>query len=226
MKRLTQMLLIGLGFGLLVAVLGVLTNRPAPAQAPRPSVPVTVTNTTARPVPTTALGTTTVSGSVIAAQSTTPWSVRAVQDGPWRVSNPLNPNTGTQLPLIVQDVDNPGHNPFSVNASCPSSGQCVAVATLPTTTADGSPVKTGVIEFVSAICNGLALGITQDNFNFIYRLNGQAQAVYFPAVVENGTGRMAMRTVIYADPAFGVQLGTPGNNSGCFVSISGHLIPQ
>jgi hypothetical protein len=42
MKKMAKILLIGLGFGLVTAVLGFLTSKPAPAQS---SVPVTVVNT-------------------------------------------------------------------------------------------------------------------------------------------------------------------------------------
>jgi hypothetical protein len=44
MKKITKILLIPLGFGLATAVLGFLTSKPAPAQAPLPTIPVTVTN--------------------------------------------------------------------------------------------------------------------------------------------------------------------------------------
>jgi hypothetical protein len=44
MKKIAKNLLIPLGFGLSAAVLGFLTSKPAPAQAPLPTIPVTVTN--------------------------------------------------------------------------------------------------------------------------------------------------------------------------------------
>jgi len=141
------------------------------------------------------------------------------------LNNPLNAGNAL-VPLLVQDVDSAGRNPFAVNASCPNPGRCVAVATLPATTANGGPAKTVVIEFVSAVCNGLALGITQDVFTFFYDLGGQRHWAFFPAAVEAGIGKMALQTVVYADPGSFTQLGTPGNNSGCAISVSGHLIPQ
>lgn len=219
MKKSIKILLIALGFSMLAVALVFLTSRPAPAQAPPPPVPVTVTNTTARPVPTTAVGRTTVSGSVIASQGTTPWTV----------SNALNPTSGASLPLLTQDVDSPGRNPFAVTAICQpnSAGVCVGEnPILPSTTVTGIPVRTVVIDFVSAVCVGLASGITQDVFDFGYTLNTQRNVVFFPAAVESGTGKMAMRTVLYADPSSQTDLGTPGNNSGCSVSLSGHLILQ
>ena|ERR1700756_2067525 len=60
MKKITNIFLIALGFSMLAVAIGFVTSSPAPAQAPPPSVPVTVFNTTANPVPTTAVGTTLV----------------------------------------------------------------------------------------------------------------------------------------------------------------------
>jgi len=136
------------------------------------------------------------------------------------------PTHAQQTPLLVQDVDSAGRNPFAVNASCPNPGQCVVVATLPATTPNGGPARTVVIEFVSEVCEGLALGITQDIFTFIYELGGQRHWAFLPAAVESGIGKMALQTALYADPGSSAQLGTPGNNSGCSISVSGHLIPQ
>jgi len=59
-KKISKFLVIALVFGGLSVALVILTSGPAPAQAPPPSVPVTVVNTTANPVPTAAVGTTLV----------------------------------------------------------------------------------------------------------------------------------------------------------------------
>ena len=64
MKKITKIFLIAVGFSMLTIALGSLTSRPAPAQSIPPTVPVTVKNTTAQPVPTSAQGMTTVTGSV------------------------------------------------------------------------------------------------------------------------------------------------------------------
>lgn len=45
MRKFGKILLIGLGFGLVTAVLGFLTSKPAPAQHPPHVEPVKVTNT-------------------------------------------------------------------------------------------------------------------------------------------------------------------------------------
>lgn len=132
-------------------------------------------------------------------------------------------------PLYVQDIDNAGLHPFAVSASCTSSNDtgCAANPVLPLTTATGGAVRTVVIDFMSAVCTGLAPGISQDNFNFGYPLGGQSQEIFFPAIVDlAGTGRIGLQTTIYADPGVTTSFGTPGVNSGCSVSVTGHLIPQ
>lgn len=144
-------------------------------------------------------------------------------------TQPVSFSNTASTPLFVRDVDSAGRNPFAVNATCsnPSDTGCAANPVLPSATVNNGSVQTVVIEFVSAICTGLAPGITQDNFNFGYLLNGQPKSVFLPAAVDSaGTGRMAQLTALYADPGSTTALGTPGNNSGCYVSLSGHLIPQ
>jgi hypothetical protein len=127
--------------------------------------------------------------------------------------------------LQVQDVDNPGLHPFAITTSC--TGQCAASWTLPSTTSTGGAVKTVVIDFMSAFCTGLATGITADNFNMGYFLGGQSNEIFFPAVVDNAQiGRVTMQTAIYADPGSSGNLGTPGSNSGCSASLTGHLVLQ
>jgi len=131
--------------------------------------------------------------------------------------------------IKVQDVDSPARNPFAVSATCTSSNDtgCAANPVFPSTTATGGAVKTVVIDFMSAVCTGLATGITQDNFNFGYLLSTQPNEIFFPAVVDaSGTGRMGLQTTIYADPGSTAAFTTPGINSGCSVSVTGHLIPQ
>jgi hypothetical protein len=90
MKKITTIFLIASGFGLLTVVVSFLTPSPAPGQGT--SAPVTVVNTAANPVPTTALGTTLVavrgtptvnvaSGTVRVGNSVTnPVEVRNVND--------------------------------------------------------------------------------------------------------------------------------------------------
>ena len=235
MKKITKSLLIALGFGLLAVALGFLTSSPAPAQAPPPTVPVTVRNTTAQPVPTSAVGTTAVSGSVIAMQSA-PWLVRAAQIAPWSVNVSNSLNGSNRVPLIVQDVDSPGRYPFSIEANGVGIGSGASVA-LPSTTASGAPVQTVVIEFVSALCQeGTAPGdiylktqlaaspLSISTTEFFLTATGNG------VVLSNPNGwteiTVAQQTKIYADPGTQAFIGTPFPNNGCILSLSGHLIPQ
>jgi hypothetical protein len=217
MRRFARLFMLALGLTILGLVVTLVPHKDVSAQSP---TQVQVVNT---PLP--------ISGVVRAAVTNTPLpvTVRGIA-----VAAPL-PVTGTvsvgnfPTPLFVQDVDSAGRHPFAVTAICQpnSAGVCVGGnPILPSTTVNGIPVQTVVIEFVSAVCIGLASGITQDVFDFGYTLNTQRNVVFFPAAVESGTGKMAMRTVLYADPGSQTDLGTPGNNSGCSVSLSGHLIPQ
>lgn len=105
MKKTTKILLSVLGIGLLMLAVGLMTSRPTPAQAPTPAVPVLVQNTAARPVLTSAQGTTTVAGSVTAQQG-----------GSWNVGVTNALNAGTPVPLIVGNVDEPGRIPYQSEA--------------------------------------------------------------------------------------------------------------
>ena len=77
MKKVSHTLLIALILLIFTVALGFLTSSPAPAQS---SVPVTVVNTTASPVPTAAVGTTLVAirGTPTVNDATTPFEERLV----------------------------------------------------------------------------------------------------------------------------------------------------
>jgi hypothetical protein len=184
MKKMTKILLIALGFSLLTVALGFLTSRPAPAQAPPPTVPVTVKNTTAQPVPTSAQGTTTVAGSVTALQDPNrpAWLVRAAQSGPWNVgisgtpniningipavtlapasggpaNNLINPlnSNGVVAPLIVQDLNTPRY-PFTISVDTYASPSSQPTITFPAAITFGQSIQEVVIESVTAGCTGL-----------------------------------------------------------------------
>src|SRR5438067_10272556 len=105
MKKVSHTLLIALVLLIFTVALGFLTSSPAPAQS---SVPVTVVNTTASPVPTAAVGTTLVairgtptvnlaSGTVTVGNSlTSPVQVHNVNDAttPFEERLVLNSNQG------------------------------------------------------------------------------------------------------------------------------------
>jgi hypothetical protein len=217
MASFAKIALLAIAFAVLAIGLSSFTNNPVhatPAPPPFPAVNVNVVNSTGNPVPTAPQGITAVSGTINLASGS---SVN--------VANSLN--TSGPVPLIVRDVDNPGLNPIALSGTCSSANSCDANVVFPSTTASGGAIQTVVIDFVSAFCTGLASGITQDNLNLIFTLRGQVNVVFFPVLVDPaGTGRLAQQASIYADPGSNAFLGTQGNNSGCTVSITGHLIPQ
>jgi hypothetical protein len=249
LNKFSKILQIGVGFSLLTVALGFLTSRPAPAQAPPPSVPVTVVNATARPVPTAAQGTTRIAGNVGASQvglwnvgiSGTP-NVAASQVGPWNVGISGTPNVAASItnpvslaagsisntastPLFVEDVGAAGRYPFALeqNNVGVNSG---AFVILPSTTPSGGAVQTAVIEFVSAFCQA-ASGVALDHLNLDTVLAG-AHSDYFLTTTGFGDGGiwMAQQVKIYASAGTTVSAGLPGNNTGCLLSVSGYLLPQ
>src|SRR5215470_540884 len=114
------------------------------------SAPVTVVNT---PLPVAVTGSTTISGTVNAAQSGA-WNV-GITGTP--VVNVTNTN---KSPLFARDVDNPAQQPFAFALCAPSSpaGPCPSSSfTIPSTTATGQPVQRFVLEYVSGVC-GLGTG--------------------------------------------------------------------
>jgi hypothetical protein len=149
MNKMTKALVMVLGFGLLVVAVGVLTSKPVPAETkdPKASVPVTVKNTIAEPVPTSAQGTTTIVGNVNASIT------NAVSLAPGTVTN--TPTT----PLFTRDVDNPVRQP--VYGACgfpnpqvptPTIGFLICNISFISPTSSFSSVPAGqrlVIEFVS-----------------------------------------------------------------------------
>lgn len=245
MMKISKILLIALGFSLLAVTLGFLTSSPAPAQAT--STPVTVVNGTANPVPTTAVGTTPVSGSVAASQ-TGPWLVRAVQASPWRVSNPINASNAP-VPLIVQADGEPFTLSTFCNAPtangtptpCEPADPVQPNLTLPT--GSGAFVGTVVIDFVSGQCSGLAASTIpsfpiqvsgppnivnpagQQNVGlFVFTGVAQTGSSLNPWVPGSNISWFAQQTKIYAQPG-SVALLLMGQNTGCTFSLSGHLIP-
>jgi hypothetical protein len=140
LKKLSQLLFIGLGLGIFAVALSTIPSTPASASG---GAAVTVLNT---PLP--VQGTVGITGSVSAAQSGT-WnvgvtgtpnvnvansptvsigntpSVNATQIGSWAVG--ISGNTSTN-PLFVRDIDNPAKQPFvstcSISFSTPQGNNC------------------------------------------------------------------------------------------------------
>jgi len=100
MKRIIKMLLIALSLSVLAVGAGFLTSTPVPAQAPTPSVPVTVVNNAGNPVPTAVVGTAVVSvrGTPTVNLATSPVQVHNVNDAttPFEDRVVFNIDPGTQ----------------------------------------------------------------------------------------------------------------------------------
>jgi hypothetical protein len=230
MNKITKILLVTVGFSVLTIILGSLTSRPAPAQTG--STRVTVVNPNNQPVPTLAQGITPVTGSVA-----------ALQGGPFRVHaiNALDANSNP-VPLIVQDANSAGRYPFSLSVnnqgsvSDPTSTHGGGSVILPPSPTNGTAVA--VIEFVSTIClvppnvagpgmlDIVSLSTTlgsSTNFStfFLTALTQSVENTTF-----GGEVWATYETKIYANAGSSVNVGLPGNNNGCFLSVSGYLLPQ
>jgi hypothetical protein len=130
MKQFRKLLVLALGFGAMFAAIALVSSGPATAQ--KPSTPVTVVNTTAEPVPTSAQGTTAVAGTVNAVQSGA-WNVGITGTPSVNISNapnvnaqnlPLTNNGGTpNAAVAIKSVDEPGRRPFQTLIRCRSTAQ-------------------------------------------------------------------------------------------------------
>jgi hypothetical protein len=235
MKKITKILLIAVGFSMLTIALGSLTSRPVPAQAPPPTLPVTVKNTAANPVPTSAQGTTTVAGTV--AITNTP-TVNAHITNPVSLASGSLSNT-TSTPVFVQEVGAAGRYPFilehrNVGPDPNIETNNGAYVSIPYTTPSGGMAQTAVIEFVSTICevkqgitlDPLILNISQpDRSVYTFRLTAQGMDVS-SSWLFGGEVFLSQQTKIYASPGSTVTLGLSSNNNGCDLSVSGYLLPQ
>lgn len=236
MKKMAKILLIGLGFGLVTAVLGLLTSKPTTAQlppAPLPVVSVKVTNT---PLP--------VQGTVNAnVTNTVPVSgTVAVNSLP-----AISLNNNTTSPLFVRDVDNPARQPVLgacdlIQVSGPTFQSCdVHFATDVPAFSGFITIPAGyrlVIEYVSGEVDlptgtaipsafgvrsslGTAPAFSYEDVEFDPRFNGTSfgQDVY----------KIAQQTRIYEDPGANVILSVfvpyPVTYSA-YVQITGYLVSQ
>ena len=217
MKRITTILMMVLGITLVTVALSLLTSSSAPttaaASTPAPGTfsgsgePVTVVNTAASPVP--------VSGNVHASQS-----------GQWNVNVGNKLNGSNPVPLLVQDVASPDRWPFTLASSDTSQSPSI---TLPSSSPSGGAVRMVAIEFLSADCFqspgvntiGSARLSTSPPPGFVYN----TQSTFAPVQVGGSEFVVTQQTKIYADPGSFVSFGTSSGNTGCYFSISGHLIP-
>jgi hypothetical protein len=103
--------------------------------------------------------------------------------------------------------------------------------TLPSTLSNGKPVKTVVIEFVTADCDAGA-GTTYIGSAFIkVFLGGNLVSYTLPfapgmSFVNQVEFSSAQQTEIFADPGTTLSYGLSAGSPSCTVAFSGHLIPQ
>lgn len=178
MKKMAGILLIGLVFGLVVAVLGLLTSKPAPAQFPPTVVPVKVTNT---PLPVQGTVNANVTNTVPVNVTNTPVPVQGTVTA--NINSLPNVNAtitnsslsalitnSTTNPVLDRNIDRPANQPFNLtlcgNGAPPGGINFVPQTcffngtdtnpqafTIPSTTYNGQTVQRLVIEYVSGICN-------------------------------------------------------------------------
>jgi hypothetical protein len=103
--------------------------------------------------------------------------------------------------------------------------------TLPSTLSNGKPVKTVVIQFVTADCVattgttfiGSAFIKVFFSGNFAYYTLPFPSGMAFPNDVEFSS---AQQTEMFADPGSTLNYGLSAGEPTCTVAFSGHLIPQ
>lgn len=117
-------------------------------------------------------------------------------------------------------------NPFVVTS--PLNSSTPFNVTLPSTTSDGKPIKTVVIEFVTADCQSISgtsfIGVASlriffaGNFAF-YSLPFETP-ISFSTEVEFASAR---KTLMFADPGTQLTYGLSAGQPTCTVVFSGHL---
>lgn len=171
------------------------------------SVLATIANTSANPVP--------VSGNVNAAVT---GNVNATLTGTPIVT--LNNN----VPVSTRSADNPARQAFQARVQMQpivGGGQGEeGFVDVPSTTADGAPVKELVFEEVSGECVGGPAVV-----DVITVVNGARGDFFFPVT---GSGVLPAQSVrIYADAGTGVVVGTLDSGvTNCFVVLSGYLVSR
>jgi hypothetical protein len=135
-----------------------------------------------------------------------------------------------QKPRDVNVVNNPAvtvaNNPFVVTSAVNSPTPFNIV--LPATTADGKPVKTVVIEFITADCDAAAgvKSIGAVKLTVLFAANFAIYTLPFEAPMPflNATEFVsAQRTLIFAEPGSQLSYGLTADQPSCTVVFSGHL---
>lgn len=228
MRKFGKILLIGLGFGLVTAVLGFLTSKPAPAQHPPHAEPVKVTNI---PLP-------------VNASQNGEWSVGvnnfpAIQTVSFNGAQPVSfANTATS-PVFAQDVDNNGRIPFQAEFVLDNTNPGTLPGCGPTQCQVNFDVPTGkrlVLEQVSARIQGapgqkylsFVRGGNDANNPFTAWIELNFQGSFLNNTADLFTANQPVRAYFAetVPPPFVI---VTSNNGGSFfadIDIAGHLISQ
>lgn len=141
--------------------------------------------------------------------------------------------SGLSIALLAAVVTSPAlaadKQPFTVTSNLNSTTPFNV--TLPSTLSNGKPVKTVVIQFVTADCVasigtnyiGSAFIKTFFSGNFAYYTVPFAPGMAFVNQVEFSS---AQQTEMFADPGSTLNYGLSAGQPTCTVAFSGHLIPQ
>ena len=149
-----------------------------------------------------------------------------------KFSSRFSPIRVTLLTILLVAVSVPAlsaDHPFSMTSSL--NANTPFTMTLPSTLPNGKPVKTVVIEFVTADCFDAA-GVTQIGSAQIRTLFAGNFAYYtltfapVMAYVNNSEFALTHQTLIYADGGSVLNFGLSAGQPTCTVVLSGELIPQ
>jgi hypothetical protein len=126
----------------------------------------------------------------------------------------------TALPALAEN------QPFMITS--PINSATPFNVTLPATTADGKPVKTVVIEFITADClavTGLSSIGAGKLTVYFHSSNGFYALPFGPAMsfVNATEFAAAQPTLIFADPGTPLNFGLTADQPTCTVVFSGHL---
>lgn len=140
--------------------------------------------------------------------------------------------SGLSIALLAAVVTTPAlaaDQPFTVTSAVNSTTPFNI--TLPSTLSNGKPVKTVVIEFVTADCDA-GTGTTYIGAAFIKVIFGgnlASSTLPFPpgmSFVNAAEFSSAQQTEMFADPGSTLNYGLSAAQPTCTVAFSGHLIPQ
>ena len=141
--------------------------------------------------------------------------------------------SGLSIALLMAAVTTPAlaadNQPFTVTSSLNSTTPFNV--TLPSTLSNGKPVKTVVIQFVTADCVA-STGTTYIGSAFI-KVFFSGNFAYYTLPFQPGMAFVnevefssAQTTEMFADPGSTLNYGLSAAEPTCTVAFSGHLVPQ